>query len=98
MDYIDVKGLQWGTKGIIHLTCVKYVKELLDVVLESSDTGPPKELALQRAIELIEGDVPNEKLIFGVRVYQIRINQKGFAVSINSPDIKDINQRLMFKL
>jgi DNA polymerase delta subunit 1 len=38
-------------------------KELLDVVLESSDTGPPKALALQRAIELLEGEVPNEKLI-----------------------------------
>ena len=31
--------------------------------MESSDTGPPKALALQRAIELLEGEVPHEKLI-----------------------------------
>jgi DNA polymerase delta subunit 1 len=62
MDYIDVKGLQLVRRdNTPHMREV--CKELLDVVLESSDTGPPKALALQRAIELIEGDVPNEKLI-----------------------------------
>ena len=62
MDYIDVKGLQLVRRD--NTPHVREVcKELLDVVLESSDTGPPKALALQRAIELIEGDVPNEKLI-----------------------------------
>ena len=62
MDYVDVKGLQLVRRdNTPHMREV--CKELLDVVLESSDTGPPKALALQRAIELIEGDVPNEKLI-----------------------------------
>ncbi len=62
MDYIDVKGLQLVRRdNTPHMREV--CKELLDVVLESSDTGPPKALALQRAIELLEGDVPNEKLI-----------------------------------
>ena len=62
MDYIDVKGLQLVRRdNTPHMREV--CKELLDVVLESSDTGPPKALALQRAIELIEGDIPNEKLI-----------------------------------
>jgi DNA polymerase elongation subunit (family B) len=90
MDYIDVKGLQLVRRdNTPHMREV--CKELLDVVLESSDTGPPKALALQRAIELIEGDVPNEKLILSQSLsdsYKV----KGFAVSINSPNIKDINQ------
>jgi DNA polymerase delta subunit 1 len=38
-------------------------KELLDVVLESDDTVAPKALARKRAVELLEGEVPNEKLI-----------------------------------
>jgi DNA polymerase delta subunit 1 len=62
MDYIDVKGLQLVRRdNTPHMREV--CKELLDVVLESSDTGPPKALALQRAIELLEGEVPHEKLI-----------------------------------
>ena len=62
MDYIDVKGLQLVRRdNTPHMREV--CKELLDVILESSDTGPPKSLAMQRAIELLEGEVPNEKLI-----------------------------------
>ena len=62
MDYIDVKGLQLVRRdNTPHMREV--CKELLDVVLESSDTGPPKALALQRAIELLEGEVSHEKLI-----------------------------------
>src|SRR5210317_395627 len=61
MDYIDVKGLKLVRRdNTAHVREV--CKELLDVVLESSDIEPPKALALQRAIELLEGDVPNEKL------------------------------------
>ena len=90
MDYIDVKGLQLVRRdNTPHMREV--CKELLDVVLESSDTGPPKALALQRAIELIEGDVPNEKLILSQGLSD-SYKAKGFSVSINSPDIKDINQ------
>ena len=62
MDYIDVKGLQVVRRdNTLHLREV--CKELLDVVLDSSDTGPPKALARERAIELLSGDVPNEKLV-----------------------------------
>ena len=62
MDCIDVKGLQ-----LVRRDNTPYMrevsKELLDVILESNNTSRPKALALQRAVELLEGDVPNEKLI-----------------------------------
>ena len=62
MDYIDVKGLQLVRRD--NTPHVREVcKELLDVVLESNDTVAPKALARKRAIELLEGEVPNEKLI-----------------------------------
>ena len=90
MDYIDVKGLQLVRRdNTAHVREV--CKELLDVVLESNDTEPPKALALQRALELIEGDVPNEKLTLSQGLsdsYKV----KGNSVSINSPGIVDINQ------
>ena len=90
MDYIDVKGLQLVRRdNTAHVREV--CKELLDVVLESSDTEPPKALALQRALELIEGEVPNEKLTLSQSLsdsYKV----KGNSVSINSPGIADINQ------
>jgi DNA polymerase delta subunit 1 len=90
MDYIDVKGLQLVRRdNTAHVREVS--KELLDVVLESNDTEAPKALALQRAIELIEGDVPIEKLTLSQGLsdtYKV----KGMGVSINSPDIRNINQ------
>ena len=90
MDYIDVKGLQLVRRdNTAHVREV--CKELLDVVLESNDTEAPRALALQRAIELIEGDVPIEKLTLSQGLsdsYKV----KGQNVSINSPNIKDINQ------
>ena len=62
MDYIDVKGLQLVRRD--NTPHVREVcKELLDVVLESNDTVAPKALARKRAVELLEGEVPNEKLI-----------------------------------
>jgi DNA polymerase delta subunit 1 len=62
MDYIDVKGLQVVRRdNTPHLREV--CKELLDVVLDSNDTEPPKQLARERAIELLSGDIPNEKLV-----------------------------------
>lgn len=90
MDYIDVKGLQLVRRdNTAHVREV--CKELLDVVLESNDTESPRALALQRAIELIEGDVPIEKLTLSQGLsdsYKV----KGQSVSINSPNIADINQ------
>ena len=90
MDYIDVKGLQLVRRdNTAHVREV--CKELLDVVLESNDTEAPRALALQRAIELIEGDVPIEKLTLSQGLsdsYKV----KGQSVLINSPNIDDINQ------
>ena len=66
-------------------------KELLDVVLTSSDTGPPKELAKERAIELLSGDVPHEKLILSQGLSdQYKVNGK--SVSIKSSESCNINQ------
>lgn len=62
MDYVDVKGLQLVRRD--NTPHVREVcKELLDVVLESNDTVAPKALARKRAVELLEGEVPHEKLI-----------------------------------
>ncbi len=62
MDYIDVKGLQLVRRD--NTPHVREVcKELLDVVLESSDTVAPQALARKRAVELLEGEVPHDKLI-----------------------------------
>jgi len=90
MDYIDIKGLQVVRRD--NTPHVREVcKELLDVVLTSNDTGPPKDLARQRAIELLSGDVPNEKLILSQSLsdsYKV----KGQSVSISSPESTHINQ------
>jgi hypothetical protein len=90
MDYIDVKGLQLVRRD--NTPHVREVcKELLDVVLTSSDPGPPKELAKERAIELLSGDVPNHKLVLSQSLadsYKVG----GRAVSITSPESININQ------
>jgi DNA polymerase delta subunit 1 len=90
MDYVDIKGLQVVRRD--NTPHVREVcKELLDVVLTSSDPGPPKELAKERAIELLSGDVPNEKLILSQSLsdtYKI----KGEPVSVTSPESVNINQ------
>lgn len=90
MDYIDIKGLQVVRRD--NTPHVREVcKELLDVVLTSNDPGPPKELAKERAVELLSGDVPNEKLILSQSLadsYKV----KGQSVSITSPDSVHINQ------
>ncbi len=89
MDYIDIKGLQIVRRdNTPHMREV--CKELLDVVLESNDTGPPKSLALERAIELLEGNVPDEKLILSQSLSDT-YKSKGRSISINSPDIKDVS-------
>jgi DNA polymerase delta subunit 1 len=90
MDYIDVKGLQLVRRD--NTPHVREVcKELLDVVLTSSDTGPPKELAKERAIELLSGDVPNEKLVLSQSLsdtYKV----SGKNVSVTSSESVNINQ------
>jgi DNA polymerase elongation subunit (family B) len=90
MDYIDVKGLQLVRRD--NTPHVREVcKELLDVVLTSSDPGPPKELAKERAIELLSGDVPNEKLVLSQSLadtYKVA----GKNVSVTSSESVNINQ------
>jgi len=90
MDYIDIKGLQVVRRD--NTPHVREVcKELLDVVLTSNDTGPPKELAQKRANELLSGQVPNDKLILSQSLsdsYKVG----GNSVSITSPQSSQINQ------
>ena len=53
--------------------------------------GPPKELAKERAIELLSGDISNQKLILSQGLsdsYKVG----GKAVSITSPESVNINQ------
>jgi DNA polymerase delta subunit 1 len=67
MDYIDVKGLQVVRRDntpFVRDTC----KELLDVILESKNTDGAKEVARKRATELLEGKVPNEKLVLSQKL------------------------------
>jgi DNA polymerase delta subunit 1 len=91
MDYIDVKGLQLVRRdNTAHVREV--CKELLDVVLESNDIEPPKALALQRAIELLEGDVPNEKLTLSQGLSDsYKVKGKNVSIGCNTGDI--INER-----
>ena len=90
MDYIDIKGLQVVRRD--NTPHVREVcKELLDVVLNAPDTGPPMELAKERAIELLSGDVSNDKLILSQSLsdtYKV----KGESVSVTSPESVNINQ------
>jgi DNA polymerase delta subunit 1 len=90
MDYIDVKGLQLVRRD--NTPHVREVcKELLDVVLDAPDTGPPKELARERASQLLAGEVPNEKLVLSQSLadtYKVG----GKSVSIMSPESMHINQ------
>ena len=90
MDYIDIKGLQVVRRD--NTPHVREVcKELLDVILTSSDPGPPKELAKERAIELLSGDVPNDKLILSQGLsdtYKVG----GKNVSVTSSESVNINQ------
>src|SRR6056300_698565 len=90
MEYIDIKGLQVVRRD--NTPHVREVcKELLDVVLTSNDPGPPKELARERAIELLTGDVPNDKLVLSQSLSDTyKVN--GMPVSITSPNSVDINQ------
>ena len=65
--HIDVKGLSLVRRdNTPHVRGV--LKELLDVILESSETDTPIKLARQRAIELHTGEVPNKDLILSAQL------------------------------
>jgi DNA polymerase delta subunit 1 len=82
--YVDVKGLQLVRRD--NTPHVREVcKELLDVILTSSDPEPPQVLARERALELLTGDVPHDKLILSQSLsdtYKV----KGTPVSIKDID------------
>tara|TARA_B100000405_G_scaffold295120_2_gene248839 strand:- start:3911 stop:6643 length:2733 start_codon:yes stop_codon:yes gene_type:complete len=90
MDYVDVKGLQLVRRdNTPHVR--ECMRELLDVVLDAPDTGPPRDLARKRATQLLAGEVPHEKLILSQSLsdsYKV----KGDSVSINGPDSALISQ------
>jgi DNA polymerase delta subunit 1 len=97
MDYIDIKGLQVVRRD--NTPHVREVcKELLDVVLTSSDPSPPKELAKERAIELLSGDVPNDKLVLSQSLSDTyKVGGKNVSISAYDDKAKrflseDINQ------
>jgi DNA polymerase delta subunit 1 len=67
MDYIDVKGLQVVRRDntpFVREVC----KELLDVILESNNPEGAKKVAHDRAVELLNGRVPMEKLILSQKL------------------------------
>ena len=67
MDYIDVKGLQLVRRD--NIPFVREVcKELLDVILESKNPEGAKKVAHSRAVELLDGRVPMEKLILSQKL------------------------------
>ena len=67
MDCIDVKGLQLVRRD--NIPFVREVsKEVLDIILESKNPESAKNLAHSRAIELLDGRVPIEKLILSQKL------------------------------
>ncbi len=67
MDYIDVKGLQ-----LVRRDNIPYVREvskdILDIILESNDAQPAKDLAQRKAVELLDGRVSMPKLILSQKL------------------------------
>jgi DNA polymerase elongation subunit (family B) len=67
MNYIDVKGLQVVRRDntpFVREVC----KELLDVILESKNPDGAITLARKRAVELLDGRVPNDKLVLSQKL------------------------------
>jgi DNA polymerase delta subunit 1 len=66
-DSIDIKGLQ-----VVRRDNTPYVreccKEVLDIILESNNPESAKETARKRAVELLDGQVPMEKLILSQKL------------------------------
>lgn len=67
MNYIDVKGLQVVRRDNT-LFVREVCKELLDVILESNNPEGAITLAKRRAVELLDGRVPNDKLVLSQKL------------------------------
>ena len=67
MNYIDVKGLQVVRRDNT-LFVREVCKELLDVILESNNPEGAITLARRRAVELLDGRVPNDKLVLSQKL------------------------------
>ena len=74
MDYIDVKGLQ-----LVRRDNIPYVREvsreILDIILDSNNTAPAKELAHKRAVELLDGKVTMDKLTLSQKLAESYKNE-----------------------
>jgi DNA polymerase delta subunit 1 len=67
MDCIDVKGLQLVRRD--NIPFVREVsREILDIILDSNDAEAAKELARARATELLNGEVPMNKLVLSQKL------------------------------
>ena len=66
-DKIDIKGLQLVRRD--NIPFVREVsKELLDIILESNNPDSARTRARERAIELLDGRVPMEKLVLSQKL------------------------------
>jgi DNA polymerase delta subunit 1 len=74
MDCIDVKGLQLVRRD--NIPFVREVsREILDIILDSNDTAPAKELAHKRATELLDGTVTMDKLTLSQKLAESYKNE-----------------------
>ena len=81
MDKIDVKGLQLVRRDNTPYTR-EVCKEVLDLILESSDPKPAIIHAKDRAQQLVDGEVPMDKLIMSKSLadrYKVRLSQSTFV-------------------
>lgn len=67
MDCIDVKGLQ-----LVRRDNIPYVREvsreILDIILDSNNPESAKNLAHERAVQLLDGQVPMPKLVLSQKL------------------------------
>lgn len=94
MDYIDIKGLQ-----VVRRDGIKYTrevcKELFDVILDSNNPEGAKQLAVQRAVDLIEGNVPMEKLVLSQKLAG---NYKGMEGKGNYESVNMAHAQVVAKM
>lgn len=74
MDCIDVKGLQ-----LVRRDNIPYVREvsreILDIILDSNNTAPAKEVAHKRAVELLDGKISIDKLTLSQKLAESYKNE-----------------------